>query len=168
MRLPLQRRRAAQIAHGFDERRRVGRFHHDRVGVIGQRRRAIERHRLHERLAEGLVAARAERRVELGRPAPRRDPEQRRQRLLRVDVLAIGDLALERQRRAEMRVHAAPALRDAGRKPQQPAVVEELALRLQHVEPGLLDADEIERHRSRIAAHASADEPLPIASTTSV
>ena len=43
-----------------------------------------------------------------------------------------------------MRVHAAPALRHARRKPQQPSVEEELALRLQHVEAGFLDADEIE------------------------
>ncbi len=52
MRFPLQQRGVAEITHGLDERRRIGRFQHDHVVVIGQRRRAIEHHRLHERFVE--------------------------------------------------------------------------------------------------------------------
>ncbi len=47
---------------------------------------------------------------------------------------------IERQRRAEMRIDASRALRLAARQTQKPAIVEELALRLQRIEAGLLDS----------------------------
>ena len=82
----------------------------------------------------------------------------------RIDALAVVDLVGERQRRAEMRVDAARALRLARRDAQQPAVVEELALRLQRVEAGFLDPPRIERgHRS--SSRASSGHALPRART---
>src|SRR6185312_14112369 len=99
---------------------------------------------LHERIVEGHISMLREDRVEVGRLAERRDPKDRRQAACRVALLAIGDLVRERQRRAEMRIHAAAALRLARRHPQEPAVEEELPLRLQRVEAGFLDTRRVD------------------------
>ena len=98
VRFPLLRHRVAKIADGLDEGRRVRRFDLDRVAIIRQFGRALQCQGLHERLTDSLVAARAKGRVEVGRRDERRNTEQRRQAMLRVNAFAIFELALERQR----------------------------------------------------------------------
>jgi len=144
VRVALRRRRRAQRRDRVDEcvDRRVDQL--DRRVRGRRQRRAVERERLHERRVERRVAARFQRDFEVRRRAERRDAEQRRQLALGVDALAVRDLLADRQRRAEMRVDAAPALRLARRHAQHPAVVEQLALRLQRVESRLLDAARVD------------------------
>ena len=93
--------------------------------------------------------------LEVRRLHERRDAEQRRQATRGVNALAVVDLGGERQRRAEVRVDAARALRLAGRHAQQPAVVEQLPLRLQRVEARLLDAG-----CGAIAAISAPEQPV--------
>ena len=76
--------------------------------------------------------------------------------MLLVDFFAMLEFSLERQRRAEVRIDAACALGLAGRQAQQPAVVKELALGLQRIEPGLLDSPRVEmRVRTCRAIHSA-------------
>ena len=138
----------AQSADRVDERVHVERL--DRDVLAGRRKlgRLPERGCLDERLLERNVAACAERGLEFGRAVEGRHPEERCEPVLRVNALAILDLAVDRQRRAEMRVDAARALGLAGGEAQEPAVVEELPLRLQRIETGFLDAPRIGHARS--------------------
>ena len=79
-----------------------------------------------------------------------------------VDPFAMVDLHFERQRRAEMRIDAARALRLPRRDAQQPAIVEKLALHLQRIETRFLDPCRInDRHQ------ALPKTRVPIASTIS-
>src|SRR5512143_3787533 len=151
MRFALRRRRRAQRGHGVDERVDGERLHRHVVARGRQLGRTLEPRGLDERFLEGNVAARVERRLEVGGTVERRHPEQRREAVLRVDALAVLDLGAERQRRAEVRIDAARALRLARGQPQEPAVVEQLPLRLQRVQARLLDAPRVDHARSRSA-----------------
>src|SRR5581483_5184200 len=132
---------------------------------IGRRGRSIEKHGLHERLVERDVARVVQQLVEIARVTKRREAKDRRQAATRVGAFAIGDLLPDRQARREMRVHAARALGRARRKAQDPAVVEELPLRLQRIEARLLDACRVDRRGGACGRGAHARKWSHIAST---
>jgi hypothetical protein len=157
-------RRAAQRADGLDERR--DRDVHELDARVASRRGTPHRAdvgNLHERIVERDVASVPEDVVECRGLAERRDAIQRRQAARRIKPLASVDLPVDRQRGAEVRVHAACALRLPRGHPHEPAVVEKLALRLQCVEARFLDARRIEMHRRQLPSNRS-----PTASTSSV
>ncbi len=142
-------RRSAQVAHDVDEPARVDVGQRDRPSRARERRaRPPAASPCTSVCSNDCVAARGQRRFEIAGAHERRDPEQRRQLVLRIHRFAVRDLGGERQRGAEMRIDAARALRLAGRQAQQPAVVEELPLRLQRVEAGLLDPRRVDAARA--------------------
>ena len=143
------------------------------VASSRRRRRIRKLRRTVERAASGRVSRRTPhsraRRERASRSAGRLNGVIRKsigKRVPRVDPLAMRDLAGDGSDEPKCGVDAARALRRSRRQAQQPAVVEELALRLQRVEPSLLDALDVDapqldrcasRHRiSRRGARHSA------------
>ena len=108
----------------------------------GGRSRRVD---LHERGVERLVTARGERRRQVGGLHERRHPEQHRQ--VRAPRRCVRNSGSSRASgsvdpKCALTLRARRALPGDTRK--QPAVVEELALRLQRVEADLLDAAQVE------------------------
>src|SRR5579862_73534 len=145
VRVRLHGRRAAQLAGGTRECFDRNLLDCDgRIDVVHGW--AGDAGHLYERAIECDIASLREYVVELAGLRERRDAKERRQPARCIKTFASLDLRFQRERRAEMRIHAAPAFRLAGRKPHEPAVEEKLLLRLQRIERGLLDARRIASH----------------------